>query len=741
MVCPRLPCVPDYQSDVGPFRHVIAIYSRRAAFRGSQTGRPREVLDSGSSMQTIRKLSFILSFLVVQLALAQSAPVTVLDQQGFIDVFELRKAVIRLEMLLPKIDEESCNTKACQVAANHQKRMFEKARSAFMSKWGGALLSAINKGDEVAEVIWRQCDTTPVIERSALASTCDEDPVRRKEAALRLRQIGFEAAFDETAEGASPPWERDQSKRRTQSQEHTIRQMEAGVYGNWTIDNHHGGNAPYSPEELVDIRRGAVIDAASTLARRAFTYVRIQNGYAYESHAKLRLNRRPLGTPTLAWSANVFHSGSPYTGPYDPARDGFKVYLQYDKHREIIVGGNRDATYLRMLHDTLMRSEQRIDDWLKRDPRWSVFLLHRQGHHEWVPEGMESPFGRLRSAWSGKWVLDKNFENFKPVANLAPAQLRIRVVHGQALAQFEEAGTSGYACELRYSGATSERPEDGRHGKTATSTALGYLPALSPISQFESGPVEPFAPMNPRKVYRQVLVQCPQGEWPDNRNKRFLFLAKNTLIEVREAAGSRNLAILHWRRQAPLNIKAQFNPLSSPFDRKQVLTRLEQEIMAAEQADAKLVQLSAKVDSLNVDELIASLTQVRLENWSFNFTAYPDNLVRLIATTGVSTEICAAYRDNPPDALRRFNFMVVLYQRVWNGLLTPGERAIVPDCLRFALNDLHPWTLCYAISALVPFAEEKDLAKLAALQKHSDEYVRRCSHDALDQIKSRTREH
>lgn len=687
-------------------------------------------------MKTIRKLSVVLSFAVAQYALAQSAPVAVLDHRGFFDVFELRKAVSQVETVLPKTDEERCDTQACRLAVDREKQMFEEARSAFMREWGVALLAAIDKGDEVAEVIWRQCKTTPIIDRSALASTCDSDEARRKEAALRLRQIGFEAALDEEAEGNSPARELDQNKRRTLSQARTIRQMEAGVYGGWTIDNHHGGNAPRSPEELVDIRRAAVIDAASTLVRRSFTYLRRQGGSDYESHAELRLHRKPMGSPTLAWSANVFHSGSPYTGLYDPAWDGFKVYLNYDNNREIVVGGKHDAQYLRMLHETLTRSEQRIDDWLKRDPRWSVFLLHRRGHHEWVPEGMESPFGRLSQSWGGEWVLERRFVNFVPAVSDTADRLRIRVSDAQAIAQFEESGGPSYACELRYSGGTSHRPEDDSHAKTATNTALGYLPALAPISPHAAGPVEPFAPMNPRKVYRQVLVQCPQGEWPDNRNKRFLFLANDTLVEVRRAQDSRDLAIHHWRRQAPLDVNAQFAPLASPFDLKPAFARLAQEATTAERADAQLAQVRAKVSSSDANELIDSLTQLRLEKAFYSASRdFPENLTKLIATPDVATKICAAYQANPPDALQRFNFMVVLNTRARNRVLTPEELSIVPDCLRLALNDRDARVRLEAVDAFSRFVEERDRGKLMELQNDPDENVRRYSENAFNRLK------
>lgn len=687
-------------------------------------------------MRHTATLALLLLLGTAQCSAAPSAPVGMTKPHGYIDVFALRNDVSRLEALQPTTDEDHDETPGRHGEAHRAKLKFEQARAVFMRKWGADLLMAIAKGDEVAEVIWRQCSTTPVIQREALASTCDTDPVRRKAAAVRLRQIGFEAALDDEAEGIAPGWIRDQNERRRSSQARTLRQMASGVYGGWTLDNTHGGNAPHSQEELTQIRHAAVIDAASTWVRRSFTYIRRQDGSSYPSHAQLRLNRKPLGTPTLAWSANVFHSASPYTGPYDPAWNGFKVHLTQEMNREVIVGGDRDAQYLRTLHETLTRSEQRIDEWLRRDPRWSVFLLHRHGHHEWVPEGMHSPFTRLEPAWGGTWALEKRFVNFAPIARNATVRLRIRATNAQAIAQFDEVGTPAYACELRYSGASSHRPENDNHASTATSTALGYLPALAPISPHAAGPVEPFAPMHPRAVYRQVLVQCPQGEWPDNRNKRFFFLANDTLIEVIQAQNSRDLEIRHWRRTAPLPAKARLAPLAQPFDLKPMLTRIEQQATAAEQADTQLAQLLAKVSSSNVDELIASLAQLRLEKAFYSPPHdFPDNLTRLTKTAHIAVKICAAYRANPPDALQRFNFMVVLNVRANRALLTAEELAVVPDCLRLALNDENAWVRLEAVDAFSHFAEEKDRAKLMALQNDPDEDVRRYSHNALNRLK------
>lgn len=664
-------------------------------------------------------------------AQAQTAP------DGFIDVFALRTAVAKLESLQPTIDEESCETQSCIIKIEQSKKTFESARAVFMNQWGPALLNAIHKGDEVAEVIWRQCTTTPVIERAALASTCDDDPQRRAEAAKRLQQIGFEAAFDAQAEGNLPAWEPDQNKRTVLSQERTLREMKAGVYGGLTLDSSVGGNAPRNKEGLLSLQREAAIDAASTLVRRSFSHIRTQSGSNYGSHAQLRLNRKALGTPTLAWSANVFNSGHPYTGAFDPAWGGFAVYLQYDNHRKIMVGGDEDVQYLRMLYDTLANSEQRIDYWLKRDSRWSVFLLHRYGHHEWIPEGMNSPLAHLNPRWGGEWILDKTFVNFEPKANPGSAHLSIRVGQQQTVAQFQEGDTSPYACELRYSGANSLIPQNKNHAETATTTALGYLPSLAQISPHADGPAKPFEPMNPKNVYRQVLVQCPQGEWPDNRNKRFFFLAQNTLIEIYQPQGSSDLTIRHWQRKKQLHTHKPLHPLSPAYRLQPLLDKLQQQASTAQVADDRLIQLRATVPTMDTPALLSSLSVLRLEKLFYSPDRdFPENLKRLIATTDIAMEVCAAPKATPPDALTRFNFMVILNKRTRKNLLTAGEREIVPDCLRRALNDPNDWVRLEAIDVFSFFAEEKDRVKLIELQKNDpNEDVRRYTHNALIRLR------
>ena len=99
----------------------------------------------------------------------------------------------------------------------------------------------------------------------------------------------------------------------------------------------------------------------------------------------------------------------------------------------------------------------------------------------------------------------------------------------QTAVQFDGSDSIKGACELRYSGGSSYIPEN----NSKTNSGEIYTP-LGSLHNFYiySALLEPFAPLNKRKAYRQVLVQCPQAEWRNNRNVHFFFLANDTLIEV-----------------------------------------------------------------------------------------------------------------------------------------------------------------------------------------------------------------
>lgn len=640
------------------------------------------------------------------------------DARGYINVFALRGAVSHLESLRPANDPDMCLTSNCRSRHQKQLRAYLNAQKVFMRTWGQALLSAIDQGDEVAEVIWRHCEITPVIERNTLASTCDPDPAQRSEAHMRLQAIGFEAAIDD-----SPGlWEPDSRKRDSAERTRILTRMRVGVFGGDRSSGvHPGGNGADSPEFLDERRRAAAILAAKTLVRRTFSHTDANGEFKY-----LRLNRKAAGLTQLDLGNTDFQPELIYLSYRDP----IETYL---------VGGPQDTLYLRTLLDVLRSSEQRIDYWLQRDSRWSIFLLHRRGLNEWIPEGLNSPFGRLARKWQGNWVLDQQFINFVPMPLSRVEQAWISTHKGRSVIRFEDTD-DGEACELRYSGASSMLTDP---KSPVIHSALGYLSHVGRISADAPGPIDALAPMEQRKTYRQVTVLCPSREWPDNRNRNSIFLAGNILVEIRSSGSNRDLIINHWRRASSKTTRAE-SPPPSDFELKPLLNQLAQQLSEAEAIDTQKAghdlrqqSILKQVKSANTQELIASLAELRNEKLYYNPKHFPANLAKLIATPGVAKEICATYLQHPSDEIFRFNLMIVLAQQIKQNMLTPLEIQRVTNCMRVALDDSHPWVVTEVLNVFGNVANELDHPKLKQLSSSPDEWVRLEASNAMNRLEGR----
>lgn len=672
-----------------------------------------------------------------------SSNLSMVDSRGFIDVFALRSAVADLELLQAKTVPNNCQSVECKKTFVQADMLYKKAHLEFMKKWGNVTLQAISKGDEVAEVIWRNCGITPVIDRSALASTCDTDPVRRKSAALRLREIGFEAAFDEENDGSrSFRQEFDPEKRYQLALDQAIHRAQTGVLGKRLLESYKTNiyaNFARSPEELSNFRREKALSAILAMADRAFTFgndeLDVDN-----AHSRLRLNRKPIGLNKMAWHTHKFpniENGLSW--------GAYRTFLTWED-RSIPLGGERDGAYWRLLSETLTRADQRIEYWLKRDSRWAVFLLHRRGHHEWIPEGMESQLGRLQSSWHGRWVVAKTFVDFVPKSDPPVMHASIQARGTQTAVQFDGSDSIKGACELRYSGGSSYIPEN----NSKTNSGEIYTP-LGSLHNFYiySALLEPFAPLNKRKAYRQVLVQCPQAEWRNNRNVHFFFLANDTLIEVLQpqSRGQTDInevpdlkrskvTIRHWRRAGRLNSSTVGETLLPSFDRKLALTsianmaasieknRIEDEQVEALKRAAQ-VEARAQMNTGNAEQLIASLAVLRNEKLFYQKNVdFPENLTKLIAMPGAASKACSAFRKNPPDPVLRFNLILVLGGQLKNTVATPEERVQIGDCLRLALVDPSGWVRVEASSFFSIVMEEKDRALIKRLENDPEEHVR-----------------
>ncbi|GAA0716243.1 hypothetical protein [Dokdonella soli] len=435
---------------------------------------------------------------------------------------------------------------ACIENVQRRYAAYQKLFAAFNNAWLPAIRNAIAKGDTVAEVILRQCATTKALDRSGIESTCDEEP-RKSVAMKRLREIGFTAALDIEF----PNWQQSPGQRKSQldSQQRALEAIRHGALGFDTMEVSTDGNVARTADDLQSYRNYAVIEAALQDAPRAFTVTPgTYESWRTSAFSALRVNRQALTPGYLTWGRRLYFGGSPriYTGPHYWRSSPTRVFVpRGDSMEEIAVSGADDAQFRHELAETLAATEASIDAWLKQDPRWGVFLLHRVGLHEWVPQGMQSTTQALNPAWAGRWRLAAQTQDWDKPMQPASGDAVIRrdgrgmtmsVTAAQAAEPFANVG----ACTLRYSGGLTYLPDETPNGDVHT--ALGYIDAAQAR--------QALAPLDRRKRYKQVLMQCEDAESADSDRIRFLLLARDRMVEIgMEATGRRShVSVRQYRR-------------------------------------------------------------------------------------------------------------------------------------------------------------------------------------------------
>jgi hypothetical protein len=576
---------------------------------------------------------------VLRLRQEPPPPAKAVSREFFIDVWKLRHDVAELEPLQASENADQCYPegndeegdpdapppspaeierqkeiarqqaeagRACVADSEKKYAAYKAAVDAFNGTWQLLLARAIQSGDPVAEVIMRQCSTTPVLDRSKIESTCDADPKRRAVAAKRLREIGFAPGFDsefEMREHSLRP--EDESKEMTrlgltlpQLREKAIRdqqqlmleQFRQGAFGTFGSNTDvRMGNAG----DADNIERYKLIKAAIQSTRRAFTYASAPYGRGLGAFATLQLNRKPQTPGDLTWGPDLF---DPSSNAPTPTED-FLQWRYSGLGNPIIVSRvpPGDYTFLDHLRKLLADSEGQIDRYLAEEPRWSVFLLHRTGHHEWVPEGMQSATHRLTPNWLGQWQLERTFQDWGLSGNFVvdgsrpgAQELQGTIARSATVARDGELTRINFqthsdfgapledvsGCELRYSGGLTYLPQienaagAASAGQDWTHTALGDL-GKDCWNKFnrsgagsdravgghcrsakDNGPA--FAPLDPTKRYEQVLVQCLEGESVESDQIRFLLLEGDTLVEFAASAPQNQiLYVRHYRRVEP----------------------------------------------------------------------------------------------------------------------------------------------------------------------------------------------
>lgn len=505
------------------------------------------------------------------------------DKGAYLDVWKLRDDVAALEAIEASDDTERCypeegddsdekptpeqskkyesEAAACAEKIESAYATYKKARETFNAKWLPPFRNAIQHGDQVAEVIMRQCETTPVLDRHEFETTCDEDPSRRNVARKRLVEIGFLPAVDLSEEvvqdwlnpSASP-------RQRELNQLAVMKKLRGGALGFDRGKVDFTGNVVAKDGDMELARRWALMEAISQDAPRAFTYSPgdADGGWKTSQFTTLRLNRKPATPSYMTWGPALYFGGSntPFTGPRYWRLATEEMYTgQQSTDKAVAIAGRGVADFESIRAQWLAEIESNINRYLAQDPRWAVFLIHRVGFHEWVPEKMASQTGEIDPSWEGNWILERESADWTKPLSPATGHAEIRRQGDRTLITItternEEPLWNVVDCELRYSGGSTYLPK----GQDAGETLLGYFYAggqTRASSFYKAGDnQEAVAPFDPTKRYKQVLMQCDKAEAPDAVRVRFLLLAGDTLVEFAAARPFDGpLAVRHYRRQ------------------------------------------------------------------------------------------------------------------------------------------------------------------------------------------------
>lgn len=522
------------------------------------------------------------------------------DSRGFINVWQLRRELAVIEAMITTVDPDRCanegevysddppsakelkrreqkalkameKSRACLADMEGRYAEYMSASAEFNHDWLPLLIRAIQKGDPVAEVIMRQCQTTPILDRTQIESVCDPLQVRRDIAAKRLQEIGFSPAYEWGSKLAEKV--RNVHTNGTGQhvdvemldlQEFALAELRQGVYGLPLDELTRFSNVARSQVQLETFHNAILIRLARKYVQRAFTL---------PEYSELRLNRSTLITKQLTWGAvflekakHLRNSGDVY--PYEThlSDSTEKRAVKIDPTRRVtenLVAGLDSKIFEKRLGEILAGTESTINRYLKQDPRWAVFLINRVGHHDYAPAGMTSSTHIVDQKLAGHWELEKTWVNWRLAPNKTRGSLEVKVDN-----EFMKATTitegmpppplqNVQDCLLRKSGGVTYLwSREGvthvgfeGHPSYESSTPFGDISGYGVLRAVIEGMDENhpdididmnvFARFDPVKRYEQVLMQCQGGEAADTDRVRFLLLVEDALIEVATEASAR----------------------------------------------------------------------------------------------------------------------------------------------------------------------------------------------------------
>lgn len=345
-------------------------------------------------------------------ATSQGGRTAAVDARGFIDVWALRKAVLRVASMptgdyecngyggggedeaphfksrgarlayerQPRLQEqrEQREMTSCERAREKVANTFKDARNALNRQWMPVLVRATALGDPVAEVVLRLCKTAPMLDRVGISADCSKNPAEQSIARHRLEAIGFrpalhnltdkEAAYRESQQHCST--EQSEARREcrlradAERYERILSVMKTGHVGvaeTWNTCQTKSDD-PHLDKLVEECQRlQNLMVAVSGIVSKFYTAGPLGNSSGLEA------TWLSLARPIL--------SGEPGKSPYAEIYESRGIVERHDRSK--FSAPDFQATFYADVDKAIQTIEANIDEDLHKDPRWGVFLIER----------------------------------------------------------------------------------------------------------------------------------------------------------------------------------------------------------------------------------------------------------------------------------------------------------------------------------------------------------------------------
>lgn len=254
-----------------------------------------------------------------------------------------------------------------------------RQQAAFNAVWKPLLLAATHRGDAMAEVVLRLCETVDLLDRSGIASDCSPTPDARQLAWQRLDAVGWaparyhrlrqspqDAPEARAACAQAHPAKEDETCRLQADLDHYQRMNDVlatghlGVVEHWTRCKVRLSDPTQDALAVACERTRHLAMAVAEEAPRFYALGNLDK--PVQGTGSLSLRRPPLAGPP---------GGTDYRWPFD---DGKMIRNNW----QAMPGPVTVADFSPQVDALLAELDASIARDLRSDSRWAVFLIHRR---------------------------------------------------------------------------------------------------------------------------------------------------------------------------------------------------------------------------------------------------------------------------------------------------------------------------------------------------------------------------